>query len=69
MSDRPVIVCHTVANRTPSADGDSLSDRQLRAIARSRGVVGVHFYSSYLGPIPTVRRVAGAAVPVNVRRL
>src|SRR5262249_15215884 len=38
MSDKPLIVCHSVANRTPAADGDSLSDRQLRAIARSRGV-------------------------------
>ncbi|HZW35093.1 MAG TPA: membrane dipeptidase [Isosphaeraceae bacterium] len=58
MSEKPVIVCHSVANRTPATDGDSLSDRQLRAVARSRGVVGLHFYSSYLGPIPTVRQVA-----------
>jgi membrane dipeptidase len=57
-SNRPVIVCHSVANRTPASDGDSLSDRQLRAIARSRGVVGLHFYTSYLGRIPTVRQVA-----------
>ena len=58
ISEKPVIVCHSVANRTPSSDGDSLSDRQLRAIARRRGVVGLHFYSSYLGRVPTVRQVA-----------
>jgi membrane dipeptidase len=58
LSDKPVIVCHSVANRTPASDGDTLSDRQLRAIARRRGVVGLHFYTSYLGQIPTVRQVA-----------
>jgi membrane dipeptidase len=58
LSERPVIVCHSIANRTRASDGDSLSDRQLRAIAHRRGVVGVHFYSSYLGRIPTVRQVA-----------
>lgn len=58
ISEKPVIVCHSVANRTPRSDGDSLSDRQLRTIARRRGVVGLHFYSSYLGRVPTVRQVA-----------
>jgi membrane dipeptidase len=57
LSQSPVIVCHTVANRSPAADGDTQSDRQLRAIAQRGGVVGIHFYTSYLGPLPTVRHV------------
>ena len=52
LSTKPVIVCHSIANRTRSSDGDSLSNRQLRAIAGRRGVIGIHFYSSYLGRNP-----------------
>jgi membrane dipeptidase len=58
ISAKPIIVCHSIANSTRSSDGDSLSDRQLRAIGGRQGVVGMHFYSSYLGPIPIIRHVA-----------
>jgi microsomal dipeptidase-like Zn-dependent dipeptidase len=34
-----------------------LTDRKIKAIAARGGVIGTHFYSSYLGPNPTVERV------------
>jgi len=55
MTEDPPIVCHGVATRK---DGfKDLDDRQLKALAARRGVIGLHFYSSYLGQKPSVREV------------
>ena len=34
-----------------------MPDRKLRKLATRRGVLGIHFYSSYLGENPVVSRV------------
>jgi membrane dipeptidase len=49
--EKPPIVSHGAAG------GRDLDDKQLKALASRRGVLGLHFYSSYLGPRPTVDRV------------
>lgn len=49
---KPLIVSH--------GTGRELGDARVDAIARSRGVIGIHFYSSYLGPRPTVLQVLDA---------
>lgn len=49
---KPLIVSHGTARE--------LGEKRVRAIADSGGVVGIHFYSSYLGNKPTVERVADA---------
>lgn len=51
--ERPPIVSHGSAARVRT----DLSDRKIKSIAARRGVIGVHFYSSYLGENPTVERV------------
>lgn len=57
MIQNPPIVCHGAAAKAPERRGDHLGDRQLKALASRRGVLGIHFYSSYLGPRPNVDRV------------
>ena len=49
---KPLIVSHGTARE--------LGEKRVRAIADSGGVVGIHFYSSYLGNKPTLERVADA---------
>ena len=44
LTKHPVIISHCAA-RTVSAD---LSDEQIRAIAQNGGVLGLHFYSTYM---------------------
>lgn len=51
VSQRPLIVSH--------GTGAELGER-VAAIARLRGVIGIHFYSSYLGPTPCVLAVLNA---------
>jgi len=53
---KPPIVCHGVASLPRNAIND-LTDRKLKALAAHRGVVGIHFYTTYLGPQPNVERV------------
>jgi len=57
LSEKPSIVSHSVPLRAPSGGGDRLDDRQLRALASRGGLLGIHFYSSYLGLHPTPERV------------
>jgi membrane dipeptidase len=52
LARRPLIVSH--------GTGRELGERRVRAIADRHGVVGVHFYSSYLGPRPNVLQVLDA---------
>jgi membrane dipeptidase len=40
--------------------GRELGERRVQAIARARGAVGIHFYSSYLGAAPNVLDVLDA---------
>jgi membrane dipeptidase len=51
--DKPPIVSHGSA----AGAGIGQDDRSLKALAARRGVLGIHFYSSYLGKNPTVERV------------
>ena len=53
---KPLIVCHGVAT-VPGSGMSDLSDRKLKALAALRGVVGIHFYTTYLGAEPKVQRV------------
>lgn len=50
LTRRPVIVSHGAAKavRTDLADG------RIKAIAQTGGVIGIHFYSAYLGTPPTL---------------
>ena len=48
--EKPPIVSH-------GTGGGDLNEKSLKALASRRGVLGLHFYSSYLGPKPTVDRV------------
>ena len=49
LTTKPVTVLHaTPANTKPGA-GD-LDDDQIRAVARTGGVIGIHFFSHYLHP-------------------
>lgn len=50
ITQRPVIVSHGAAKGVRT----DLDDARIRAIARTGGVVGVHFYSAYLGTPPTL---------------
>ena len=50
--NKPVIVSH--------GTGAELGEKRVRAIADRGGVVGIHFYSSYLGPKPNVLSVVDA---------
>jgi membrane dipeptidase len=52
LAAKPPVVSHGTARE--------LGSRRVRAIADRRGVIGIHFYSSYLGPRPQVRHVAEA---------
>ena len=56
LTQRPPIVCHGVAT-VPNTAMRDLTDRKLKALATHRGVVGIHFYSSYLGAQPSVENV------------
>jgi membrane dipeptidase len=51
--EKPLIVSHGTA----AGAGTDLDDRSLKALASRNGVLGIHFYSSYLGAKPTVKRV------------
>ncbi|MGE3316060.1 MAG: dipeptidase [Planctomycetaceae bacterium] len=53
LMESPPIVSHGSAARVRT----DLSDHRIKAIAARKGVIGIHFYSSYLGPNPTVERV------------
>ena len=46
MAQQPLIVSH-------GALGKDVDDDKLRALAASGGLLGIHFYTSYLGPTPT----------------
>jgi membrane dipeptidase len=48
-ADGPLIVSHGSAKGVTV----DLDDDQLRALAKTRGLVGIHFYTTYLGPSPS----------------
>ena len=49
LAQKPVIVSHgTAASVTVD-----LPDEKLQALAATGGLIGIHFYTSYLGPTPT----------------
>jgi membrane dipeptidase len=48
-AQRPVIVSHGTAKSITK----DLDDNQLRALASTGGLLGVHFYITYLSPTPT----------------
>jgi membrane dipeptidase len=52
MSKKPLIASHET--------GRSLGVKRMKAIAAGKGVIGVHFYTSYLGERPTVLQVLDA---------
>jgi membrane dipeptidase len=52
LATKPLIVSH--------GTGRELGAARVAAIKRLRGVIGIHFYSSYLGARPTVGRVVDA---------
>jgi membrane dipeptidase len=52
-AQRPVIVSHGAAQSVTT----DLDDDQLRALASTGGLLGVHFYTTYLGPTPTPKDV------------
>lgn len=52
LARKPPIVSH--------GTGRELGEMRVRAIADRQGVVGIHFYSSYLGPRPNVLQVLDA---------
>jgi membrane dipeptidase len=52
LAKKPLIVSH--------GTGRELGDARLKALRRLRGVVGIHFYSSYLGERPSVAQVLDA---------
>ena len=53
MIQPPPIVCHGTAS-IPGWEKSDLSDRKLKALASRGGVLGIHFYRTYLGPQPSV---------------
>ena len=55
LTTKPPIVSHGAAAGSPQ--GIDLEDAKLRALAERRGVLGIHFYSTYLGENPVVSRV------------
>ncbi|PIU60832.1 MAG: hypothetical protein COS85_22460 [Armatimonadetes bacterium CG07_land_8_20_14_0_80_59_28] len=54
LTEKPVIVSHGAARGCTT----DLDDERLRALAECGGVLGIHFYSSYLGESPTPEKVA-----------
>jgi membrane dipeptidase len=52
LAEKPLIVSH--------GTGRELGGQRLKALADRGGVVGIHFYSSYLGQRPTVAQVLDA---------
>ena len=46
VAQQPIIVSH-------GAFGKDVDDDQLKALAASGGLLGIHFYTTYLGPTPT----------------
>jgi membrane dipeptidase len=52
VSTKPIIVSH--------GTGRELGPKRVKAIADSKGVIGIHFYSSYLGARPTVMKAVDA---------
>jgi membrane dipeptidase len=52
-TDKPVIISHGAAKSVRT----DLDDKRLQAMAQTGGVIGIHFYSSYLGANPTVEAV------------
>jgi membrane dipeptidase len=48
VSERPVIVSHGTACGVT----EDLEDEQIQALAATGGLLGVHFYTTYLGPSP-----------------
>ncbi len=56
MTRKPPIVCHGIAS-IPGWEAGDLSDRKLKALASRDGLLGIHFYRSYLGSQPSVDRV------------
>ena len=63
---KPVIVSHGAA-RSVTRD---LSDDHIRALAATGGLLGIHFYTTYLGPTPTpegvVRQIDHVAQLVGI---
>ncbi|MBM3262084.1 MAG: membrane dipeptidase [candidate division Zixibacteria bacterium] len=59
--ERPPIVSHGAGGT------DGLDDRRIEAIAAKGGMIGIHFYSSYLGPSPTVNHVVQAIQYLTAR--
>lgn len=63
---KPVIVSHGSA-RSVTVD---LSDDHIRALASTGGLLGIHFYTTYLGPTPTpegvVRQIDHVAQLVGI---
>ena len=66
---KPVIVSHGTA----AAVRTDLEDGQIRDLAATGGVLGVHFYISYLGPDPTpdhvVRHIDYVAALVGIEHV
>jgi len=56
MARKPPIVCHGTAS-IPGWEKGDLSNRKLKALAALGGVLGIHFYRTYLGPEPSIDRV------------
>jgi membrane dipeptidase len=52
MAAKPLIVSH--------GTGRELGEGRVKAIVKNKGVIGVHFYSSYLGVKPTVTQALDA---------
>ena len=53
VAEKPVIISHGAAR----AVNTDLDDKHIKAIAHTGGVIGIHFYSTYLGSPPTVSAV------------
>ena len=48
-AQKPIIVSHGAANGVTT----DLDDHQIRDLAATDGLLGIHFYNTYLGPDPT----------------
>ena len=48
LARNPVIVSHGAAHRVTT----DLADDQIRALAATGGLIGIHFFTTYLGPDP-----------------
>ena len=49
LAQNPVIVSHGAAQRVTT----DLADDQIRALAATGGLIGIHFFTTYLGPAPS----------------